>query len=100
MQNPKDKDVKALYAAKPNIKSDDGLRAFNRKAEKANAARNRLEEKFENEAIAKFEKQGKEFKKDYFQEDLDAIVQKKMKGATDYRKGGMVLSTVDNRKKR
>ena len=118
--NPNDKDVKSLYKEKPAIKKSDKNRANQRLIQQARDKKNVLENKYFDEAEAKFQKQGKQFRKDYFAEDLDAYVdnmlQKNHKtiadaargnaealkrfGNKDYRKGGMVVSTVDNRKNR
>ena len=115
MQNANDPDVKALYKAKPFIKSGDDVRGQVRVINKARDKKSALENKYYNEAEAKFKKEGKKFRKDYFAEDLDDYVDSKMeqnhkiivdasKGKAqalerfskkDYRKGGMVRSTVD-----
>jgi len=118
--NPNDKDVKRLYAEKPQIKESDELRANTRLIEKAREKKRVLENKYFDEAEAKFEKQGKKFRKDYFAEDLDDYVDNMLEenhkiitdaasgnkealkrfGSKDYRKGGMVVSTIDNRKRK
>ena len=119
-KNPNNKDVQALYKEKPAIKDADKSRANQRLIQQARDKKSVLENKYFDEAEAKFKKQGKQFRKDYFAEDLDAYVddmlQKNHKtiadaargnaealkrfGNKDYRKGGMVLSSIDNRKKR
>ena len=108
MQNPTDSDVKALYAAKPTIKEADSIRKTNRASDAANKERNKLETRFEKEAKDEFKKQGKVMKKDYFQEDLDKIVNKKMQeyklnlksGGLSTKKYMNPVKIVDNRKRK
>tara|TARA_E500000318_G_C3430985_1_gene161113 strand:- start:25 stop:486 length:462 start_codon:yes stop_codon:yes gene_type:complete len=119
-KNPNDKDVKRLYAEKPKIKESDELRANQRLIQQARDKKNVLENKYYDEAEKKFEQEGKKFRQDYYAEDLDDYVDNMLEenhkiiadaasgnkealkrfGSKDYRKGGMVLSTIDNRKKK
>lgn len=86
----------------------DRIREQNKASDAANRERNRLEARFEKEAIAEFKKQGKVMKKDYFQEDLDKIVNKKMQEyKLSLNSGGLAaknyvnpVTIVDNRKKK
>jgi len=119
-KNPNDTDVKALYKQKPSIKKADEGREYRRLVDQAREKKRVLENKYYDEAEAKFKKEGKEFRKDYFAEDVDAYIDNKLEknhkiikdaavgneealkrfGNKDYRKGGMVVSTVDNRKRK
>ena len=77
-KNPNDIDVKALYKQKPSIKKADEGREYRRLVDQAREKKRVLENKYYDEAEAKFKKQGKEFRKDYFAEDVDAYIDNKL----------------------